>query len=242
MPYTANDVLAQLDHGAERLGPGFPALDHGYYYPGDVRLSAYRDVEHWGIVIETLVCNASAVGGGHSAMEDILYYYGNHLAVRSGMSDRSVRQVTADGPSGKTFASELEAYHFTAVTNAGPIRIHDQVVAISTDPRDYDAAGVALQEPARIQHFELLRWLTSRYRNLLLASDEELEEGFIDDLPLFMRLDGWRHPDVLHGQKPSDLETFQMLADALATGDACRFHPREAPNTHWSNWPMGGSL
>ena len=50
----------------------FPALDNGYFYPGDVRMSAYGDKYNWCIIIETITYNPRA-----SAFVTSLFTYGN---------------------------------------------------------------------------------------------------------------------------------------------------------------------
>lgn len=53
----------------------------------------------------------------------------------------------------------------------------------------------------------------------------------------------WHHPNVVDpAEVPSGSETFQQLAQVLETGDVGHYHPAQAPNTHWRNWPDGGSL
>ena len=240
MPYSAAEIIAQLDDCALQPGYRFPALDLGYSYLADARLVAYRDDEHWGLVLETLIC--SSKGSGHDAILDELYFYGTCLRQSPGLNENCIWKRTSDGTGGVTFGSELEAYYFTTVSNSSPIRIRDEIVPITTEVAYYDAAGVELEDPPRVQHFELLRWMASRYRHLLLATDEELLKGFDEYIPPFLRLDAWRHPDIIRGEKPGDTETFQMLAEAIATGDPRMYRPSKPPNTHWSNWPMGGSL
>ncbi|THU32547.1 hypothetical protein FAM09_27550 [Niastella caeni] len=39
------------------------------------------------------------------------------------------------------------------------------------------------------------------------------------DLPEFMTLTNWHHPDLAADEKPSDTETFQQLADVIVTGN-----------------------
>lgn len=57
-----------------------------------------------------------------------------------------------------------------------------------------------------------------------------------------MRFEKWRHPDLARGEKPSELETFVLLADAMARGDKAEYRSTQWPNTHWKNWPGGGEL
>ena len=42
--------------------------------------------------------------------------------------------------------------------------------------------------------------------------------------------------------RPSSYETWQQLAQVLATGDVRYYRPTLPPNTHWSNWPESGTL
>lgn len=55
-------------------------------------------------------------------------------------------------------------------------------------------------------------------------------------------LDEWHHPDVMDGVRPSESETFMLLADVLVDGRPELYRPTQAPNTHWSNWPDAGNL
>jgi hypothetical protein len=55
-------------------------------------------------------------------------------------------------------------------------------------------------------------------------------------------LDEWNHPDLANSELPSQSETFQQLAQVLATGDTSKYWPSKAPNSHWKNWPDGGTL
>jgi hypothetical protein len=89
---------------------------------------------------------------------------------------------------------------------------------------------------------DVLRTLVPEHRDILLATEEELRARIPADLPRVLQLDEWVHPDVAGQEKPSDSDTFRQLAEALVTGDISRFAPTGPPNTHWSNWPEGGSL
>src|SRR2546421_2219927 len=88
----------------------------------------------------------------------------------------------------------------------------------------------------------LLRGLLPEHRQELLATEAERGKGLRDGLPLFMQLDEWQHPDIMNRELPSEMQSFQMLADAMASGEKSRYRPTVPPNTHWRNWPEGGSL
>jgi len=42
---------------------------------------------------------------------------------------------------------------------------------------------------------------------------------------------------------PSDMNSFKLIAEAIANRDFAKLKEIENdnPNTHWSNWPMGGT-
>jgi hypothetical protein len=42
--------------------------------------------------------------------------------------------------------------------------------------------------------------------------------------------------------QPSSYETWQQIAKVIATGDTSYFRPTLEPNSHWKNWPEGGSM
>jgi hypothetical protein len=47
---------------------------------------------------------------------------------------------------------------------------------------------------------------------------------------------------VEENHRSSNSETFNQLAEVLITGEAHIYKPTAAPNTHWKNWPEGGTL
>jgi hypothetical protein len=76
-----------------------------------------------------------------------------------------------------------------------------------------------------------------QYRNELFATDAEIAKFFPDGLPpAILILEEWNHPDVSGDEKPSDCETFKMLANVIATCDVSRYKPSEKPNTQWRKW------
>jgi len=76
--------------------------------------------------------------------------------------------------------------------------------------------------------------VADKYRDRILAQEEELANFFPEGLPpRLLALDDWRHSEE---EAPSETETFRLLARAIATGNADDFRPTEKPNTHWKNW------
>ena len=97
--YTEEEILNQLNDCARKFD--FPALDNGYIYLADTRLSAFRDQTRWTIVIE--VIGYSPRGGGHGGIENGLYCFGNALNRPPGMANDDFLFVTDDGPDRPTF-------------------------------------------------------------------------------------------------------------------------------------------
>lgn len=233
--FTRQEILDHLDDCARRFI--FPMLDNGYVYPADVRLTAFRDHARWSLVIETLGANPR--GGEHDSLFDSLYRFGNCLNRPVGLANEDFLFLTADGDDGPTFEKE---YGWHVRDGLRTIRIRDTLLPVSLEPEALQAKGIRLEEPPNVNGAELLRALLPDYRDLLLAREEELRERVPVDLPLILRLDQWHHPDLVRGELPGGNETFQLIAEVLASGEAARYQPTQPPNTHWSNWPEGGTL
>ncbi len=115
-------------------------------------------------------------------------------------------------------------------------------IALDTSVEALAQRGLELLELPNVDPVVVMRSLLPDQRVLLLTSPEELAARNPDDLPLFMRLDEWFHPDLAAGELPSSCQTFHMLAEAIVSGDAAAYRPAREPNTHWRNWPDGGTL
>lgn len=215
--YSAVEILEQLDECAE--GYTFPVLDNAYVYPADARMTLYRDEARWAIVIEILGFNAHM--GGTEGIDDALYCFGNCLRRPPGISPEDTLRLVTDGASGALFEKP-------------------DGTTIRKGATDLRIRGRLFPAPPSLEGFELLRALVTEHRELLLATDEELQARLPPDLPRLLRLDEWNHPDIAEGDLPSESLTFKLLAQVLETGDPSLYRPRRKPNTHWSNWPEGG--
>lgn len=236
--FSAEDILRQLDESARAFT--FPMLDNGYNYLADVRLHIYRDDPRWSddfrwaMVIEKLGWFNRAY-----CITNILHCYGNCLKRPPGTANEDFLGMVEDGPEGPLFDEEYGEYVHNQARTA---RIRDKVIPIRTDEDFYATKGIDLKEPPNVHGFELLRGLLPEHRNLLLATEEELRKRVPPDLPCTLRLEEWNHPDLCGNELPSQAESFRMLAEVLASGESVRYAPTKPPNTHWSNWPEGGTL
>ena len=142
-------------------------------------------------------------------------------------------------PDDPLFADEWD---WEVRSGARALSIRGQSVTLNLSEEQLHVKGITLLEPPAVDPVAVLRSLLPEHRDRLLASLEELASYNPHRLPLWMRLDEWHHPDLANEELPGQTETFQMLADALASGDPARYAPTLPPNTHWRNWPEGGTL
>jgi len=232
--FSAAEILSQLDDCAAEFA--FPMLDNGYIYPADVRLHAFANEEKWAIVIEHLGYDYRS--GDHDGMTDCVHYFGNCLRREPGMANEDFLTFTADGPDDLTFQEEIN-WHLKSPR--GSIYIRDELVEYDVTPDALNKKGIKQVED-HPGGADLLRSLLPEHRHLLLATDKEVRHQIAQELPLLLNLDEWYHPDLAADEMPSGNETFQLIAQVLCSGDPCQYKPTMKPNTHWSNWPAGGTL
>ncbi|HEY4064169.1 MAG TPA: hypothetical protein VGM30_19820 [Puia sp.] len=235
MVYSTADILLQLDQCAGEFT--FPMLDNGYVYPVSSRLTAYRDENRWALIIEVFGFNVRA--GGHDGIDNCLHIFGNCLPFEPGTNNSNFLYVTADSGEGPTFDEE---YGNTLNPGIGNMLLRGQTIPVSSDPAFYRLRGIEPEDPSNIRIWEYLRAIKDNYEQAFLATEEELRVRIPADLPQAMRLMEWFHPDLAAEEKPSECETFQMIAKVLETGAVSWYRPTLPPTNAWKNWPDGGTL
>lgn len=245
MEHTAEQILAILDDCCEAFT--FPILDNGYVYLAAARLTAFRSESDWSLTIE--VAGFAPRGG---TPETHVYTFGSELANRRTAKDfvtvEAFDNYLANNPNNESEFfypfdddwidsenCELVAERATHVVLRG-VRIP---VPTATE---YQDAGVELDALPRIAVYQLVRALAHTRRREMLANDDERRHHVPPSLKTVLSLDEWCHPDIAGDARPSGSETFRQLAEVLVTGDATRYRPSTEPNTHWRNWPDGGTL
>ncbi|GEN07692.1 hypothetical protein SAMN05443572_101292 [Myxococcus fulvus] len=215
MPSSVEAILAQWDQAAEDYV--FPMLDNGYVYPVDTRLHVFADAEQWALVIEVVGYSPRAL-----ALDNALHFYGEPLNRQPGPANSDIFYpvegvlVNADNP-------ERVMPGLTEVSIRGQ--------TVSLPPRE---------DPENI--VELYRSLVPVHRDLLFATEDELRSRLSPGLPKLLQLEAWHHPDLAGEERPSGSETFVQLAHVIAARDVSLYRPSRQPNTHWKNWPDGGTL
>lgn len=232
--YTAEEILAELDGVAEDYWL-FPMLDNAYVFPVACRLRALRDLQRWLVLLE--VCDVF----NQVDAEEACCVHVSALGAGIGDKDSFQRLTPGRTPFADPAGSPLSIH-----PECREVLLGGQITSVSHDPAFYAARGVTLEQAPRLFLHELARGLLPARREELLATAEE-RRSLLERLllgpppPELLVLDEWRHPDLARGELPSECESFRLLAEALASGDATRYAPSEPPNTHWSHWPEGGT-
>jgi hypothetical protein len=233
--YKSKEILNQLDQCAN--GYTFPMLDNGYVYPAGTRLSAYRDDARWTIIIEIIGFNYR--GGGHNGITNCLHIFGNCLAYEPGTQNENFLYITNDAENEQTFDDEENFYLNPSSNN---FLLRNKLTPLIHDIEKYRKAGISLEDEKRINAFEFLRLLDKEYHEHLVATQNEIRDRIPLDIPKILELRDWFHPDLINDELPSENETFKQISKVLETGNIEFYKPTKEPNTHWSNWPEGGTL
>lgn len=233
---TPNEILSQLDIAAS--GYEFPALDNGYVYHADARLSVFRDGSRWLMIIEALGASNPRTCECDS-FQNCVYLFGNKLEQKPGLTNDGFLFPITSLPDHPLFANQ---YDWFIRAGANQLSIRGQRIHFDVSPENLTKLNLQLVEPPQIDPAAVLRSLLPEHRELLLAGPEDLSKRNPHNLPLLLQLDEWLHPNITSSELPSGCETFVMLAECIASGDASRYQPTQKPNTHWRNWPEGGTL
>jgi hypothetical protein len=110
------------------------------------------------------------------------------------------------------------------------------------DLAHYRAKGIDLEVAGQVSPWEFLRGLVPEHSSRFWVSRVEMAHQIPADLPILLSLSDWHHPDLAAQELPSASATFLQISQVIATGEASLYSPLLPPNTHWTNWPGGGTL
>jgi|SRR5580658_3071493 hypothetical protein len=241
---TAN-VLSVLDRCCNNYT--FPMLDNGYFYLAATRLSLHRTAADWAMVFEVFGYSPRA-GQPNLFIETFASTLCNRDVPEAYVNGEAYEKYLANNPNnelrtvypidGEDWIDDREG----VVNDARVLILRGQELAIpSLD--EYAKRGITLEEPPHVMVYELCRFVADVARDSVLATAQERRLSLLPEMTQVLQLEDWHHPDVkVSDDRPSGSETFQRLAQVLASGDAALYRPSRSPNTHWRNWPDGGSL
>lgn len=247
MPIEPARILSVLDRCCDSFT--FPMLDNGYVYLAATRLSLYRTEADWAMVIEVFGFSP------RSGLPDThIHSFANALYNRDapeqyGTSEAYDRYLVNNPNNESRFVYPIDAGDWQddqnceiVAENAREFVVRGQLQAIPSHD-EFAQRGITLGNSPRIRVFELCRFLADAVRDSVLASAQERRVSVLPNMKQILQLEEWHHPNVVEdGDRPSGSETFQQLAQVLATGNAALYQPSRPPNTHWINWPDGGLL
>jgi hypothetical protein len=244
MKHNAGQILAILDRCCDAFT--FPMLDNGYVYLAATRLSLFRSSEDWAMVIEVFGFSPRS-GLPDTHIHTFASNIHNRRSLQDYVSQEAHEHYLANNPNNEShFVHPIEEGDWLdgelVADGATLLTLRGRSIAMPSRAA-YQSAGVVLQAPPRVELFELCRVLAHEARDAVLATPRECRINVPAELQLLLTLDEWAHPDFVDDtERPSGSTTFQQLARVLVSGDINEYHPAEAPNTHWSNWPEGGTL
>lgn len=225
-------------------------LDNGYVYPAATRLSAFHAPDNWALVIEVFGYSPR-VGEPDICIYTFAQRLRNRNTVEQYVSEEAHRSYLETNPHNELrfFQPLSSALEWTDADESGgvvaataaQVLLRGQPVAVP-ERGAYAQQGIELVQEGSVEVYELCRYLAATHRDQVLATSSERRISVLPELKQLLQLEEWHHPDLLAGELPSHLESFQQLALVLATGDPTHYQPTQAPNTHWSHWPEAGLL
>ena len=216
----------------------FPMLDNGYYYHADQELRIYRNNQNWIMTIQVLQFNNHSLGV--DGFSTIVYKYGSNINPDESFSNDSFYHLAKDVDH-QTFIEEQNTFNSFLNPIAKKLKIRNTTITVEHDHSKYEQKGIQLESEGKIRPWEVLRFITPEFSDLFLLTKEEL--GIHSDLKEELRLSKWQHPDNIDTDL-SDMNSFKEIAQCLSNNsefDIAKIET-ENPNTHWSNWPLGGTL
>lgn len=257
--YKETEILNQLDLAFNgKPGSYFPQkksneiqynffmdLEHGYFLTAGNRIHLYgNDEGQWAIVFEK---NGYQNRAARAEIE--LNYIGNCIGYsiekhgEINYISNTHYIVLIDGDEFKRIenkeGSDLETFEHIG-EHVKDIKIRNQFVPFNSNYKDYEKAGIKLENfdsGRRLIGFgDLLRYYNEINPSLLYASEDEIKMHIPKKLKKIMTIDTFHYDrEIL----PSKQETYKMIAKVLVTRDSSYWKPALPFNNHWSNWESG---
>lgn len=227
----------------------FPMFDNGYVYLAATRMSLHRSETDWAIVLEVFGFSPRA-----GIPDTHVYSFSSALNARKTrgefVSDKGYEQYLFNNPYNESsFVFPIQEGDWVDAENSELVAPgqHNLIVRGRTrhlpTAEEYARAGITHSQAPRITVYELCRSLGFSDREHVLATASERRVHLRPELRQVLQLEEWNHPDVVQSEhRPSSSETFEQLAQVLVTGDVRLYEPTASTNTHWKNWPDGGTL
>jgi len=204
---SVDDVLEDLDNAADDCD--FPIFDNPNCDYFGFRLEVYRSVDDYAIVFNTISFRDGIIRANIDPFGGCVDSHETPRILETG-------EIDVDYPDDDTRVVR-------AITVRGRAVAPDSLTY--SEPQEPDNGDIR----AMVALVENPGW-----REALLATQAEVLQSFQRGMPpRFMTLNDWCH---IRNERPSECETFQLLAKAIVTKDPSLYRPRVKPNTHWKRW------
>jgi hypothetical protein len=245
MPIEADQILSVLDRCCDTFS--FPMLDNGYFYLAATRLSLYRNPVDWAMVFELFGYSPRA-WEANIFVETFASTLCNRDVPEKYVTIQAYENYLANNPNNEFRAfSPIDGNEWIDDDACVAKGAREFVLRGRKHPipssNEYEQCGLTLEDPPRVQAFEFCRFVADVARDSVLATEDERCVSIPPSMTQILQLEEWHHPDVKDNEdRPSGSETFRQLAQVLVTGNVSLYQPSRPPNTHWRNWPEGGTL
>ena len=222
---TAEEILQDLDTQFEVVHHDPPHLYQlwTHFYPADTRLTVFRSFERWAIVFEIL----GYWSRPQTPRLDI-YVYGDRGAEQTARYESTPLKLL-DTQNGTPLdgTGSVDPRHFSVLWN-------DQRYDFKPTDRDYSEGGIVFDatrsDPDAHANAQIVRYLCERLNHPFFLPEEKLHDLLVQSgagdersraeaMTLLLQTHVWHHPDLSQEEMPSQLNSFQILAHALETGD-----------------------
>ncbi|MFC4230764.1 DUF7003 family protein [Parasediminibacterium paludis] len=259
--FTQKDILDNLEAADLEKYHFFIDLEHPYFFTAGSRLTLYADEKRWAIVFEKSGYDNRGLRG-----EIDLFYFGNCLQNMQAQGDAI--GITSNMQVVPLIDNEemerIQGGNFELVSkNIKQVKVRDTLIDIEHDKSVYIKKDITdtiydHDNPEKLVDIpSLIRYLEEQHPELFRATDKELRTCLPKDLPMLMHIDSWHHEAYnlyrnytsptqytykVLGKKPSEYETYKMIANILVSRDTTKWKPTLQPNNNWRNWREGGQM
>lgn len=234
-----SEILLNLDNCHNSPYCFFASLGDPYAYLIDSRINVFRnDNGKWAIAIEHLGDNPRA--GGIILK---IYFFGNCLINLDQYNNHIVNtthrliQVT-EGPDQARIMVEKERDKFRATDDELYRSIPRELTKMLVIDEWYHRDFILLYNPGMSD--EHIRY-TYEFNKKLTGISLSYEQ-FAEQLRHQTMMNDEHNRKQWENNRPSNYETWQMIAKSIVSGNAIDYAPTMQSNSHWSNWPESGRL
>lgn len=260
MTYTKEEILEELDKSFRgEISKNYPQgkskdirynffldLENGYCEIASSKIHLYGDHDNWAIIFEMNGYNNRSSSG-----QIELIYIGNCIdypikisSERNYISNmKTIILINPDEFRRIQNGSKLEDFELIS-PEIKQIKVRGNEVEIEHDIDKYLALGIEFKEednPKKLIGFgELIRYISEINPEIIKATENDIRMHIPMNLKKILTIDEFHYTNHYEDKSlPSELETYNLIADVLINQDSNLWKPKLKSNNHWSNWESG---